>query len=146
VVASRHLELAKSLGADRVIDYTAQDFTRIGERFDIVFDTVGKASFFRCRKLLKPGAVFLSTDVGPWCQNLPLALWSWITGTNRVVVALPDRASARAFVAFLGDLMAAGRFRAVIDRTYPLDAIADAYRYVETGRKTGIVVIKVAPE
>jgi NADPH:quinone reductase-like Zn-dependent oxidoreductase len=146
VVATRHLELVKSLGADRVIDYTAQDFTRIGERFEFVFDAVGKASYLRCRRLLKPGAVFMATDVGPWCQNLPLAFWSWITGSNRVVVPLPSRAGARAFVAFLKGLMETGRFRAVIDRKYPLEAIADAYRYVETGQKTGIVVIKVAPD
>ena len=144
VVAARHLDLVKSLGADRAIDYTAQDFTRIGERFDFIFDAVGKASFFRCRRLLKPGAVFMATDVGPWFQNLPLMLWSWIRGSNRVIVPLPARESAPAFVAFLKGLMEQRRFRAVIDRKYPLDAIADAYRYVETGQKTGIVVIQVA--
>lgn len=146
VVAARHLDLVKSLGANRTIDYTAQDFTRIDDRFDFIFDAVGKASFFRCRRLLKPGAVFMATDRGPWSQNLPLALWSWITGKNRVVVPLPARASARAFVAFLKGLLEAGKFRAVIDRKYPLERIAEAYRYVETGQKTGIVVIKVTPD
>jgi NADPH:quinone reductase-like Zn-dependent oxidoreductase len=143
VVATRHLDLVKSLGADRAIDYTAEDFTRIGERFDYVFDAVGKASFLRCRRLLKPDGVFAATDVGPWWQNLPLALWSWITGSNRVSVPLPARGSGQAFVAFLKGRMEAGQFRAVIDRKYPLDAIADAYRYVETGQKVGIVVINV---
>jgi NADPH:quinone reductase-like Zn-dependent oxidoreductase len=146
VVAARHLDLVKSLGADRAIDYTAQDFTRIDDRFDFILDAVGKASFIRCRRLLKTGGVFMATDVGPWCQNLPLALWSWITGSNRVAVPLPARGSARAFVSFLKGLMEAGRFRAVIDRKYSLDAIADAYRYVETGQKTGIVAIKIAAD
>jgi NADPH:quinone reductase-like Zn-dependent oxidoreductase len=146
VVAARHLDLVKSLGADRAVDYTARDFRRIDDRFDFILDAVGKASFFRCRRLLKAGGVFMATDVGPWCQNLPLALWSWISGSNRVVVPLPARGSAPAFVGFLKGLMEAGQFRAVIDRKYSLDAIADAYRYVETGQKTGVVVIKVAAD
>ncbi len=145
VVAERHMERVKSLGADRVIDYTAEDFTRIGERFDFVFDAVGKVSFFRCRRLLKPGGVFMATDVGPWASNLPLMLWSAIAKNNRVVVPLPPRGGAQAFVAFLKERMEAGQFHALIDRSYPLDAIADAYRYVETGQKLGIVVINVAP-
>jgi NADPH:quinone reductase-like Zn-dependent oxidoreductase len=143
VVATRHLELARSLGADAVIDYQAGDFTRVGERFDFVLDAVGKASFFRCRKLLKPDGRFMSTDVGPWLENLPLALWSWATRSNTVTVPLPPRGSGRPFVESLRRLLSAGTFRAVIDRSYPLDAIADAYRYVETGQKTGIVVINV---
>lgn len=143
VVSTRHLALARSLGADRAIDYTAEDFTRIGERFDFVFDAVGKASFFRCRKLLKPAGVFMVTDVGPWLQNLPLALWSAIRGNNRVVIPLPARGSGQAFVEFLKGRVQTGQFRAVIDRKYPLDAIADAYRYVATKEKTGIVVINV---
>jgi NADPH:quinone reductase-like Zn-dependent oxidoreductase len=143
VVATRHLDLVKSLGADRAIDYTAEDFTRIGERFDFVFDAVGKASYFQCRRLLKSNAVFAATDVGPWGQNLPLALWSWMTGSNRVVIHVPVRGSGRSFVDFLKGRIEAGQFRAVIDRKYPLAAIADAYRYVETGQKVGIVVINV---
>jgi NADPH:quinone reductase-like Zn-dependent oxidoreductase len=145
VVATRHLELARSLGADHVIDYTAEDPTRIGERFDFVFDAVGKASYFRYRRLLKPQGVFMATDVGPGLQNLPLMLWSAIRGSNRVVVPIPERGSGRAFVDFLRGRIEAGQFRAVIDRRYPLDAIADAYRYVETGQKVGIVVIEVMP-
>lgn len=143
VVATRHIDIVKSIGADRAIDYTAEDFTKIGERFDYILDAVGKTSFFRCRRLLKPDGVFAATDVGPWWQNLPLTLWSSITGNNRVVVPLQPRGSGHAFVEFLKGRIQAGQFRAVIDRTYSLDAIADAYRYVATGQKVGIVVIKV---
>jgi len=128
VVATRHLELLKSLGAHRVIDYTA----------------VGKASFFRCRRLLTPKGTFMATDIGPWGEYLPLIIWSAITKNNRVLVPLPPRGSGQSFVEFLKSLIEAGQFRAVIDRRYPLDAIADAYRYVETGQKVGIVVIDVA--
>jgi len=142
VVAARQLELVKTLGADRVLDYTAEDFTDLGERFDFVVDAVGKTSFFRCRRLLKPGGVFAATDLGPWWQNLALMMWSSISGRNRVVIAAPRRIDG--FVASLKTLMEAGQFRAIIDRKYPLAAIADAYRYVETGQKVGIVVIDVA--
>lgn len=141
VVAAKHLVLAKSLGADRAIDYAAKDFTAIGERFDFVVDAVGKTSFFRCRKLLKPSGTFAATDLGPWGQTAFLALWSWVTRSNRVVIPTPRRIDG--FVGFLKGRMEAGQFRPVVDRTYPLQAIADAYRYVETGQKTGVVVIQV---
>jgi NADPH:quinone reductase-like Zn-dependent oxidoreductase len=144
VVATRNLELVKSLGADRAIDYTAEDFSRIDATFDFVFEAVGKTSFLRYRKLLKPGGTFMATDIGPWGQYLPLMLWSAIAKNNRVLVPLPPRGSGQAFVEFLGARMEAGQFRAVIDRRYPFDAVADAYRYVETGQKVGIVVINVA--
>lgn len=143
VVATRHLDLAKSLGADRVVDYTTQDFTQIGETYDFVFDAVGKTTYFRCRRLLTPGGIFAATDLGPWCQNPLLAIWYWITGSSRVVFPLPK--SSKAFVDFLKARMEVGEFHAVIDRKYPLEAIADAYRYVETGQKTGIVIINVTP-
>jgi NADPH:quinone reductase-like Zn-dependent oxidoreductase len=145
VVSARQLDLLRSLGADRVIDYTAGDFTRIGERFDFVLEAVGKTSFFRYRRLLTPKGTFMATDVGPWGQYLPLLIWSLIAKNNRVLVPLPLRGSGHAFVAFLRALMEGGQYRAVIDRTYSLDAIADAYRYVETGQKVGIVAIDVAP-
>jgi NADPH:quinone reductase-like Zn-dependent oxidoreductase len=141
VTATPHLALVKSLGADRVVDYTAEDFTRIGNTFDFVVDAVGKTTYFRCRRLLKPDGVFAATDMGPGAQTLILALWAAIRRSDRVIIPVPGRIDG--FVAFLKGLMEAGRFRAVIDRKYPLDAIADAYRYVETGQKTGIVVIDV---
>jgi NADPH:quinone reductase-like Zn-dependent oxidoreductase len=144
VVATRHLELVKTLGADRAVDYSREDFTHIGERFDCVVDAVGKTSFFRCRRLLKPGGIFAATDLGAYWQNVVLALWSSIARRNRVVIVAPGRIDG--FVGFLKGRMEAGQFRAIIDRRYPLAAIADAYRYVETGQKVGIVVINVAAD
>ena len=91
------------------------------------------------------GMDFAATDLGPWCQNPLLVIWSSINGSHRVIFPLPQSSKAKAFVDFLKTRMEAGEFRAVIDREYPLEAIADAYRYVETGQKTGIVVINVRP-
>lgn len=148
VVPTPHLGLAKSLGADQVVDYTAQDFTRIGRTFDFVLDAVGKTTYFRCRRLLRRGRVFAATDLGPWNQNVLLLIWASITRSRRIIFPLPK--SSKEFVEFLRARMESREFRAVIDRHYPLDAIAEAYRYVETGQKTGIVVIDVvappAPE
>jgi NADPH:quinone reductase-like Zn-dependent oxidoreductase len=124
-----------------VIDYTAQDFTKIGETFDFVFDAVGKASYLHCRRLLGPGGRFAATDLGPHDQNVLVMLWSAISRSKRFVFPIPR--STKAFVQFLKARMEAGEFRAVIDRKYPLEAIADAYRYVATHQKTGIVVIDV---
>jgi NADPH:quinone reductase-like Zn-dependent oxidoreductase len=145
VVSMRHLDLAASLGADRVVDYTAGDFTAIDETFDSVFDAVGKTTYFRCRKLLKPGGTYAGTDFGPWLQNPLLAVWSKLTGRRRVVFPTPDDDDAT-IAPFLRARMEAGGFRAVVDRRYPLERIADAYRYVMTRKKTGIVVIDVTGE
>lgn len=142
-VATQHLDLIGSLGADRAVDYTGQDFTQIGKTFDFVFDAVGKTTYFRCRRLLKPEGVFAATDLGPWCENLLLTLLASITRSHRVIFPLPRSGKAKAFVEFLKARMEAGEFRAVIDSEYPLEAIAGAYRYVETEQKTGIVVINV---
>lgn len=144
VTSTPHLALAASLGADRVIDYTADDVTRSDERFDFILDAVGKTSFRRWRRLLAPHGVYMMTDFGPSACNLPVWLWSTLTGSGKVVVPIPRRGDARAFVASLAELMRSGRFRAVIDRRYPLAEIADAYRYVATGQKVGVVVVEVA--
>jgi len=96
--------------------------------------------------MLATDGVFGATDLGPWCQSLLLEIWSSVTGSNRVVIPLPRRRSIKEFVTSLQKRMEAGEFRAIIDRRYPLAAIADAYRYVEKGQKTGIVVINVAPD
>jgi len=144
VVDTRHLALARSLGAERAIDYTKEDFTRIGDRFDGLLDAVGKTTYLRCRRLIKPGARFVGTDFGPWCQTLLLTVWSAITRRGNVTIAIPRPVPG--FVDLLKARMEAGEFRAVIDRRYSLEAIADAYRYVETGQKTGIVIINVTAE
>jgi len=129
------------LGADSVIDYNTQDFSRVGETFDCVLDAVGKTTYFHCRRLLKTDGVFAATDLGPRNLNVPPMIWSGITRSNRVIFPMPK--STKAFVDFLKDRLLAGEFRAVIDREYPLEEIVEAYKYVETGQKTGIVVIRV---
>lgn len=139
IVGTHHLELAASLGADRVIDYTAEDFTRFGETFDAVFDAVGKTTYGQCHRLMKPAARFSTTDLGPWWQNIYLSVWHCLTGNRRVNIPFP--ATRQGFVGNMSKLMRSGAFRAVVDRTYPLEAIADAYRYVGQGQKTGIIVI-----
>jgi NADPH:quinone reductase-like Zn-dependent oxidoreductase len=143
VVDTPHLELARDLGADHVIDYTTGDFTRSVEDFDFVLDAVGKAGYFRCRKLLKSEGSYAASDLGPWGQNLVMLLWARIARSRRMIFPIPK--STKTFVEFLRARMEAGEFRAVVDRTYPLERIADAYRYVETGQKTGIVVVLMPP-
>lgn len=144
VVAGRHLDLARSLGADHVVDYATDAFDRLGRDYDFVWDAVGKLGFRRWRRLLKAGGIFATTDLGPGGQHLWPLLWSWISGSGRAVVPLPKRRSGRAFVNDLKEKIEAGQFVPVIDRSYPLAAIADAYRYVQTGQKAGIVAIDVA--
>ncbi len=143
VVAGRHLDLARSLGADRVVDYATNEFRELGRNFDFVFDAVGKMAVRDWRRLLKSDGRFAVTDLGPWGQDVPFLLWSAVTRSDRVTVPLPPRGSAPMFVNFLKERMQAGQFRAIVDRKYPLAAIADAYRYVQTGQKAGIVVIDV---
>ena len=143
-VESRHLELAHSLGADHVVDSSSEDFAKLGRRFDVVYDSVGKMPIRQWRRLLKPAGMFATTDVGPNGQNLLAWFGAGIVRSKRVQIPLPPRASATPFVERLRDLMVDGRFRAVVDRTYALDDIADAYRYVKTGKKAGIVVVRVA--
>jgi NADPH:quinone reductase-like Zn-dependent oxidoreductase len=141
VCGPEDLELVASLGASRAVDYTAGDFTKDAQRYDIVIDAVGKTSFGRCRRLLKPRGVFLAADLGPWSQNLFLPLVTPLFGGRRVRFPLPrnDPGMARHFKG----LIESGAFKPVIDRRYPLDEILQAYRYVETGQKIGNVVISV---
>jgi len=141
VCNTKNLELAKSLGADHVIDYTREDFTRSGERYDVIFDAVGKHSFMRSRGSLKPGGIFLETDLGfMWHVPALILLTRWI-GNKRVTIATPQYKARD--VLFLKELIEAGKYRAVIDRSYPLDEVVEATRYVETGQKTGNVVLIV---
>lgn len=135
----QHQKLFKTLGADQTIDYTKQDFTEIGSEFDFVLDAVGKSTYFKCKKLLKPKGIYSATDGGPWGQNFFLALWSKITKNNRVLFPLP--VLPKDFIHLLKKRLESGEVQTIIDRTYPLEQIADAYRYVASEQKTGIVVI-----
>ena len=139
VCDTKHLELVRSLGADEVVDYTREDFTENGLTYDVVFDAVGKHSFLRCRRSLEPGGSYLGTD--GW-TNLFLALPSRLLGGRRVRVAIPPR-YRKEDVVLLARLLADGSYRAVIDRSYPLEQVVEASRYVETGQKTGNVVLTV---
>ena len=144
VVDTRHVELARSLGADRVVDYTREDFTRADDDLDFVLDAVGKTHFPEARRLLKPEGVYSASDFGPNSQNLLWWLLSPLMRTRRFIFPLPK--APRAAVETAAALLDTDEFRAVVDRVLPLEAIVDAYRYVEQGQKTGIVVVEVAPE
>jgi NADPH:quinone reductase-like Zn-dependent oxidoreductase len=146
VCNTRNIELVKSLGADEVIDYTKEDFTKNGKLYDVVIDSVGKSSFFRCKKILKPGGIFFSTELGYLAQNVFLALltpmFSVLTGRRTgKKVKFPIPKDSKEDVVFFKELIEAGNYKAVIDRIYTLDKIAEAAKYVETGQKAGNVVI-----
>ncbi len=142
VCATKNLELVRSLGADRIIDYTEEDFTKNGQRYDIVFDAVGKSSFRRCRRLLTRHGTFVFTDLGFLWHTPILVLLTRFIGTRRVLI--PNPKPDRRDILFLKELIEEEALTAVIDRRYPLEAIVEAYRYVETGQKTGNVVITVS--
>jgi NADPH:quinone reductase-like Zn-dependent oxidoreductase len=141
VCATKNVELVRSLGADRVIDYTREAFTRNGETYDVIFDAVGKHSFRRSRRSLSPGGMFITTD---GLLNAVLALVTSRAGGRRVAFPIPRQTKEN--LRFIAELIEGGRYRAVIDRRYPLEQVIEATRYVETGQKTGNVVLTVAGE
>ena len=121
----------------------AEDFTKDEQTYDIVLDAVGKSSFGRCKRLLKPGGIYLSTDLGPLSLNPLLALTTRLFGGKKVMFPIPR--DDREMVRYLKELIESGAFKPLIDRRYRLDQIIEAYRYVETGQKIGNVVISVEP-
>jgi NADPH:quinone reductase-like Zn-dependent oxidoreductase len=139
VCSTKNLELVKSLGADRVIDYTQEDFTKNGQTYHVIFDAVGKHSFSRSKGSLEPDGLYLPTD---GFENLFLALWTPRFAGKKVVFQIPPR-QTKQDVLFLKKLVEAGEYRPVIDRCYPLEQVIEATRYVETQQKTGNVVLTV---
>jgi len=144
VCNTENLEVVRSLGADEIIDHTVDDFTANGRTYDVVFDAVGKRSFGECKGSLNEGGSYVSTDLGPYSQNVPLMLWTRFIGSKRAAMPFPRYTKAK--VLELKKLIEANEYRAVIDRTYPLENAVDATRYVETEQKTGNVVLVVRPE
>jgi NADPH:quinone reductase-like Zn-dependent oxidoreductase len=141
VCNTKNIELVKSLGADKVIDYTKEDFTKDDQKYNFIFDTVGKSSFAKCKPLLQPGGVYISSEFGSMAQNIFYALITPIIGNKKVIFPLPT--DCRGSILFIKKLIEKEKFKAVIDRKYPLEQIVEAYRYVEKGQKTGNVVITV---
>jgi len=144
VCSTTNVEMVKSLGADKVIDYTKEDFTKNIEAYDIIFDTVGKSSFSRSKGALKQNGIYLSTvlSLGIILQTL----WTSIVGSKKGKIAFAGLRPANEQaedLRFLKELVEAGKIKSVIDRCYPLDQTAEAHRYVETGHKKGNVVLSV---
>ena len=148
VCASKNIELVKSLGADRVIDYSKEDFTEDGQKYNFVFDTVGKSSFFQCRHLLQPAGVYISSDLGYMAQNIFLPFLAPVIkplfGNRKTVSPIPVDVGRS--LRLIKKLIERGKFKSVIDREFTLEQIIDAYKYVEKGHKTGNVVITIAHE
>jgi NADPH:quinone reductase-like Zn-dependent oxidoreductase len=140
VCTAKNLGLMAELGADHAIDYTREDFTKNGQRYDVIMDAVAKHSYARSKDSLKPGGRFLATD---HLSNLFLHYWTSRVGTRKVIFSIPPRATKHDVQMFEG-LIEAGKYRAVIDRTYPMNEVVEAARYVETEQKTGNVILRIA--
>jgi NADPH:quinone reductase-like Zn-dependent oxidoreductase len=139
VCSARNIELVRSLGADQVIDYTQEDFTKNGERYDAIFDAVGKTTFAQCKDSIKDKGYYLHTGmVAPEIKG-----WWYAMTTGKQVIGGTAATRTEALV-FLKELMEMGRLKPVIDLCYPLEQIVEAHRYVEQGHKKGNVVITVA--
>ena len=139
VCSTTNLELVKSLGADKVIDYTKEDFTRSGVTYDVIFDTVGKSSFSGCMRSLKKEGIYLITVAAP---ALSVRMrWASMTSSKKLIGGLATPKTEN--LIFLKELIEAGKIKPVIDRTYPLEQIVEAHRYVDQGHKKGNVVITV---
>ncbi len=142
VCNSRNFDLVKSLGAIKVIDYTKEDFTKNGDLYDVVFDAVGKSSFFKCKTVLKTGGLYFSTELGYLSQNIFLALLTPIFGGKKVKFPIPT--DNKKDIVFFKQLIEQGNYIATIDKIYPLEQIVEAAKYVERGEKIGNVVITVS--
>lgn len=143
VCATPYMDTVAKLGAHRVIDYLNEDFTQLDEQFDAVFDSVGKSSFGQCKRILKDDGVYLSTELGAYCQNPLFALLTPIFSKQQVKFPLPR--ATRADADYIASAMHNKQFKPLIDRTYPLHQIQDAFHYVETGEKIGNVLIEIPP-
>ena len=141
VCDTKDVELVRSLGAREVVDRLAEDFTKNGKTYDVIFDAVGKHSFRRCRRSLKPGGIYISMDLG-FAYHVPLlALVTRFVGTRRATIGLGRY--RKDDLLLVKELVEAGKYRPVIDRSYELDEIVEAARYVESGQKTGNVVVRI---
>jgi NADPH:quinone reductase-like Zn-dependent oxidoreductase len=141
VCNTKNVELIKSLGADTVIDYQTQDFTQTNESFDFIFDAVGKSSFGECKHLLTDKGIYVSTELGKNAENVFLALLTPLFKGKKVIFPIPT--IDKQVLIFIKKLVVEGKFKPIIDREYSLNQIIEAYKYVESGQKTGNVLLKI---
>ena len=141
VCNSKNVELVKSLGADIVIDYQTQDFTKTDDKFEFIFDAVGKSSFRQCKPLLTAKGIYISTELGKNGENILYAAITPFLGGKKLLFPIPS--ITKKDVIFLKELVQKGEYKPVIDRQYKLDQIVEAYEYIESGQKTGNVLIKI---
>ena len=139
---TKNIELVKSLGADKIIDYTREDFTKVKEKYDFVFDAVGKSTFGTCQSLLNPKGVYISSELGPFAQNLLFAITTPIFGRKKVI--FPNPFPIKRTMPYILNLLTKEIFKPVIDREYDLKNISKAYGYALSGEKTGNIIINIA--
>ena len=142
VCGTKNIELVKGLGANSVIDYQTQDFTKTTNRYDFILDAVGKSSFGQCKPLLTDKGIYISTELGKNAENILFALVTPLLGGKKLLFPIP--AINKNDVLFLKELFQQGEYKPVIDRQYDLSQIVEAYQYVDSGQKTGNVLLKVA--
>lgn len=139
VCGSAHVEVMRSLGPDLVVDYQTEDYTAVDLCYDLVFDAVGKSSFGKCKRILKKNGCYISTELGRNGQNVWFALFKPFMGSKKVLFPIP--VYDQNLIQYIVTLAEQEHYRPLIDRTYPLQDIVEAYRYVETGKKLGNVVV-----
>jgi NADPH:quinone reductase-like Zn-dependent oxidoreductase len=137
---TKNIELIQSLGADKIYDYTKEDFTDDKDKYDFIFDAVGKSTFGKCKPLLKEKGIYISSELGPYSQNI---FYPLLTSKSSKKVIFPLPYSKQKTIPYISNLLEKGKFKPVIDREYSLEDISKAYEYVLTGEKTGNVLIKI---
>lgn len=140
VCDTKNIELVKSLGAHKVIDYLKEDFTKGSEKYNLIIDAVGKSGFGKCKHLLNEDGIYISSELGPGFENLYLPFITKITGGKRVIFPIPF--NIKRSLLLIRDLLVSSEFKPVIDRIYSLDEITEAFTYVDSGQKTGNVLIR----
>ncbi len=136
---TKNIDLIRTLGADKIIDYTKEDFTKSEKEYDYIFDAVGKSTFGACKHLLKQQGIYISSELGPYAQNVFFSLSSSFGKNKKVIFPIPDPVEKN--IPVICELLDKRKFVPVIDREYPLEDISHAYEYVISGKKTGNVVI-----
>jgi len=137
---TKNIQLIKSLGADKIYDYTKEDFTNDKDKYDFIFDAVGKSTFGKCKPLLKEKGIYISSELGPYAQNLFYSLLASITN-KKVIFPVPY--NTQKTIPYIAQLLEKGKFKPVIDREYTLEDISEAYSYVIKGQKTGSVIMNL---